>query len=85
MDKKNIETFAATPQIEQKDWGFIDDIKSPLEYHFQEGRGCDPKENRDCMQNGFELYFETSKEVPQTALKSLRRVMKAKNIAENLF
>ena len=82
MDKKNIEEFAAIPQIPQSEWGFIDDIKSPLQYNFQTGRGCDPAENNNCMQNGFTFVFETENIVPETALKSLRIVMDAKNIAE---
>ena len=55
MDKKNIEEFAAIPQIPQSEWGFIDDIKSPLQYNFQAGRGCDPAENSNCMQKEIKL------------------------------
>ena len=33
MDKNKIEAFTKIPQVPQSDWGFIEDIKSPLEYH----------------------------------------------------
>ena len=48
MDKKHIEDFAKIPQIPQEKWGFIDDIKSPLTYVFDDSRACDAKENSNC-------------------------------------
>ena len=82
MDKKKIEAFSKIPQPPQSDWGFIDDIKSPLEYHFDDSRGCDAGVNSDCLVNGIKIVSEFSGTLPETAFVSLRRVLKAKGIAE---
>ena len=87
MDKNKIEAFAKIPQVPQTDWGFIEDIKSPLEYHFQTGRGCDAEENTDCLANGIEIINDFGDGVPETAIASLKIVLKAKDIrlAENSY
>ena len=82
MDQKKIEEFAKLPQPPRSEWGFIDDIKSPLEYHFDDSRGCDAGENAGCLENGIALVCEYSGEIPETAFLSLRRVLKAKGIEE---
>lgn len=82
MDKKKIEAFAEIPQVPQSDWGFIEDIKSPLEYHFQAGRGCDAGKNSDCLANGLTIVNEFG-DIPETALNSFKRVLKAKEIQLN--
>lgn len=80
MDKNKIEAFAKIPQVPQSDWGFIDDIKAPLEYHFQAGRGCDAIENTDCLADGMTIVNDFGDAVPETALASLKTVLKAKDI-----
>ena len=67
MDKKKIESFAKIPQPPQSDWGFIEDIKSPLEYHFDDSRGCDAGENFGCLEKGITLIDESSAKIPATA------------------
>ena len=83
MDKKHIEDFAQIPQIPQEKWGFIDDIKSPLSYIFDDSRACDAKENSECLANGINLVFDKKLSVPETALISLDRVLEAKKIEKN--
>ena len=87
MDKNKIEAFAKIPQVPQSDWGFIEDIKSPLEYHFQIGRGCDAAENTDCLANGLQIINDFGDGVPETAVDSLKIVLKAKDIklADNSY
>ena len=80
MDKKHIEDFAKIPQIPQEKWGFIDDIKSPLTYVFDDSRACDAKENSNCLSNGIDFIFDEKLSVSQTALISLDRVLEAKKI-----
>ena len=82
MDKNKIEAFAKIPQPPQSEWGFIDDIKSPLEYHFDDSRGCDAGVNSDCLANGIRIVSEFGGTLPETAFVSLRRVLKAKGIEE---
>ena len=82
MEKTKIEAFAKIPQPPQSDWGFIEDIKSPLEYHFDDSRGCNAGGNSDCLNNGLKIITEFSGTLPETAFVSLRRVIKAKGIAE---
>ena len=80
MDKKHIDDFAQIPQIPQEKWGFIDDIKSPLAYVFDDSRACDAKENSNCLSNGIDFVFDEKLSVPPTALISLDRVLEAKKI-----
>ena len=82
MDKKKIEAFSQIPQPPQSEWGFIEDIKSPLAYHFDDSRGCDAGENKDCLKNGIKIATAPSGIIPETAMVSLRRVLKAKQIPE---
>lgn len=84
MNSEHIKAFSQIPQPPRESFGFIEDIKSPLEYHFRPGQGCDAGANADCMKDGAEIVIEypASKDFPETAFMSLRRVLKAKKIAE---
>ena len=84
MNSEHIKAFSQIPQPPRESFGFIEDIKSPLEYHFRPGQGCDAGANADCMKNGAEIVIEypASKDFPETAFMSLRRVLKAKKIVE---
>ncbi|MBO7147096.1 MAG: hypothetical protein J6W81_05055 [Lentisphaeria bacterium] len=84
MDKQKIEAFSKIPQPPRESFGFIEDIKSPLQYNFQPGNGYDPGVNTDCMANGAEIKIEfpACKNMPETAFASLRTVLKAKGIEE---
>ena len=83
MNKQHITDFSQIPQIPRDEWGFIEDIKSPLSYHFNDERGCDAKENADCFANGITFEFDKALTVPETALMSLDRVLEAKKIAKS--
>ena len=84
MNPEHIKAFSQIPQPPRESFGFIEDIKSPLEYHFRKGRGCDAGDCAECMKNGAEIRIEypLSEDFPETAFVSLRRVLKAKNIPE---
>ena len=82
MNKQNIYDFSQIPQIPSDQWGFLDDIKSPLAYNFDDSRACDPGENLNCLANGICFEFDSKLEVPQTALMSLDRVLAAKEIVK---
>ena len=82
MNKKNIYDFSQIPQIPSEQWGFIDDIKSPLAYYFDDTRACNPGENTNCLAEGICFEFDSKLEVPQTALISLDRVLAAKEIVK---
>ena len=68
----------------RESFGFLEDIKKPLEYHFRPGGGCDAGVCSECMKNGAEIRIEYPQtgDFPETALMSLRRVLKAKGIPE---
>ncbi|MBR4666544.1 MAG: hypothetical protein IKO93_21935, partial [Lentisphaeria bacterium] len=84
MNPEHIKAFSQIPQPPRESFGFIEDIKSPLEYHFRPGRGCDAGACTGCMKNGAEIRIEypQTADFPETAFMSLRRVLKAKNIPE---
>ena len=82
MDKQHIYDYSQIPQIPHEEWGFLEDIKSPLTYNFDDTRACYPKENTDCLANGVCFEFDSSLEVPETALMSLDRVLAAKQISK---
>lgn len=84
MKQENIDKFLQIPQPPRESFGFIEDIKSPLEYHFRKNGGCPAGATADCMKNGveFRLEFPRSSRFPDTAFVSLRRVLKAKGIEE---
>lgn len=81
MDHRHIEEFSKIPQPERSEWRFLQDLRAPLPYHFQKGSGCAPGVTADCMACGADLVLNGA-DVPETALESLRRVLKAKGIAE---
>ena len=83
MDMKHIADFAAIPQIPQEKWGFIDDLKTPLAYCFDDSRACGAGENSGCLEKGVRFVFEPGAEVPPTALRSLERVLAAKKIPKD--
>ena len=78
----DIEAFSNIPQPPRESFGFIEDLKKPLEYHFKPGRGIDTGEMNGILANGVELIsdFPETKDFPHTAFESLNRVLKAKNI-----
>ena len=81
MERQHIEEFSKIPQPDRSEWRFLQELQEPLPYHFQTGSGCTPGVTADCMKNGAELFLNGA-DVPETALESLRRVLKAKGIAE---
>ena len=42
MNQQHLDEFEALPRPIPGNAGFIDNIKNPIEYFFEEGRGCDP-------------------------------------------
>ena len=83
MNREKIEAFSKIPQPPRESFGFIDDIKKPAQYHYQQGNGCDPAGNISCMENGVEIRIDFPEEsIPETAFHSLRNVLKSKNIGE---
>ncbi|MBO5760744.1 MAG: hypothetical protein J6S53_04290, partial [Lentisphaeria bacterium] len=83
MDDKKIEAFSRIPQPDRETFGFIDDIKKPVQHYYQQGNGCDPGKNTSCMENGVEIRIDFPEEsIPETAFHSLRNVLKSKNIVE---
>lgn len=84
MKKESIEKFIKIPQPPRDSFGFLEDIKKPLEYHFAPGLGCDAGVCAGCMSNGAEIIIDHPRnaDFPATAFISLRRVLKAKNISE---
>lgn len=56
-----------------------------MEYHFQQGNGCDPGINADCMAKGVEIKITFPvQDIPETAFDSLRNVLKSKDIEEKV-
>ena len=83
MRKDSIENFSKIPQPERRSFGFLEDIRTPSRHDFRSLRGCTAGCAENCLASGFELVNEiTAFDLPQTALTSLRRLMKAKNIPE---
>ena len=84
MNSKHIQDYSQIPQPPRESFGFIEDIRKPLEYHFHSGGGCDAGVMTDCMKGGAEIRIEypRTEDFPETAFVSLRRVLKAKNIPE---
>ncbi len=84
MNKEDILTFSQIPQPPHDSLAFVDDLKRPLSYHFTKGSGCPAGVAQDCMKNGAELDigFPDGEKILETAFESLRRVLKAKGIAE---
>ena len=52
MNKEDIKAFSQIPQPPHESMAFIDDLKSPLSYHFTKGTGCPAGEAQDCMKDG---------------------------------
>ena len=82
MDRRHIEEYGKIPQPDRSDWHFLKELQEPLSYHFQPGHGCAPGKTADCLARGAELILPEKAEVPETALESFRRVLKAKSIEE---
>ncbi|MBQ9501525.1 MAG: hypothetical protein IJU70_05150, partial [Lentisphaeria bacterium] len=80
---KHIADFAAIPQIPREKWGFIDDLKAPPAYCFDDSRACDAKENSGCLEKGVRFVFGPGAEVPPAVLRSLERVLAAKKIQKS--
>ena len=47
-----IEAFSNIPQPPRESFGFIEDLKKPLEYHFQPGRGIDTGDMNGILAQG---------------------------------
>ena len=77
MNIQHIEEYAKIPQPEQ--WNFIKDLKSPQKYYCHKFDSTF-SDNVD-LANGVELFF-VEREIPETALKSLQRIFKAREIPE---
>ena len=75
-----IEKLKTVPQPPMTEWRFLDDLKSPLEYHFPGGS----KAPDQFLAGGVDIQveFSAAAESFATALWSLRRVLAAKGIAE---
>ena len=84
MNSEHIQKFSQIPQPPRESFGFIEDLKKPLEYHFHPGGGCNAGACMGCMEHGAEIRIEypRTEDFPETAFDSLRRVLKAKNIPE---
>ena len=84
MNHDHIEAFSKIEQPPRDSFGFIEDIKSPLSYHFEAGQGCDPGKTASCMKDGvtLDITFPRVDAFPDTAFLSLRRVLAAKGVTE---
>ncbi|MBE6386340.1 MAG: hypothetical protein E7048_11870 [Lentisphaerae bacterium] len=82
MNQQHLDEFEALPRPIPGNAGFIDNIKNPIEYFFEEGRGCDPGAAAGCMADGaaIEINFPQTADFPETAFTSLKRVLAAKKI-----
>lgn len=58
MKKESIEKFIKIPQPPRDSFGFLEDIKKPLEYHFAPGLGCDAGVCAGCMADGAEIIID---------------------------
>lgn len=58
MKKESIEKFIKIPQPPRDSFGFMEDIKKPLEYHFAPGLGCDAGVCAGCMADGAEIIID---------------------------
>ena len=77
-----IEKLKNVPQPPMSEWRFLDDLKSPLEYRFSDG----PPAADQFLAGGVDIRVEFPADIAEgfeTALWSLRRVLKAKEIAES--
>ena len=75
MDDKKIEAFSRIPQPDRETFGFIDDIKKPVQHYYQQGNGCDPGKNTSCMENGVEIRIDFPEEsIPETAFYKQRNL-----------
>ncbi len=84
MKARSIHAFTQIPQPVRESFGFLEDIRSPIEYHFRPGSGCPAGKTADCMRNGAEIHVEYPKDgaFPETAFVSLRKLLAAKEIPE---
>lgn len=79
MDLLHIEAFSKIQQPPKESWDFLADLKSPIQHHFRDS--TDNIGSKGCMKNGAELFLNGN-DIPETALKSLRRLLHAKSIRE---
>ncbi len=73
MNKKHLEAFAQIPQPSRESYGFIADIKKPVEYFT-----CHP----NVSSARITVEYPLGKPFPDTAAESLRRVLAARGIEE---
>ncbi|MBP5640372.1 MAG: hypothetical protein J6X55_12890, partial [Victivallales bacterium] len=85
MNQKHIDEFGAIPQPPRESFGFLQDLRNPLQHKFQIGKGCNPGACTNCLTNGvrFGIDFPKNDEFPETAFDSLRRVLSEKDIRIN--
>lgn len=83
MDMQKVAQLAQIPQPFTGTPSLVEDLRAPLSYHFAAGQGCPAGECTDCLAQGVELHY-TGLALPnlETAIKSLRRVLAAKGVAE---
>ncbi len=85
MDMQKVARLAEIPQPFTGPPEFVQDLRSPLTYHFQPGQGCLAGVTENCLAQGVELIYA---DLPPalanltTARKSLRRVLAAKGTQE---
>jgi hypothetical protein len=84
MDKSAVDKLRSIPQPSRESIKFIEDLKSPLAYHFSSRTGCHADAGREFMKNGVTLKIEFPDETGllETSYLSLRRVLTAKGIQE---
>lgn len=81
---REIDVFAAIPQIPRDKMGFINDLLSPRVYRFEEDSGYRKEKANNCLRNGYRLQnsFDGNSVNLESVGQSLRRVFAAKTIPE---
>lgn len=85
MKQEHLTKFGAIAQPPKEYSSFRDELQKPVENIFKESCGCPPGSTANCMADGVDLlirYPETP-DFPQTAIASLRCLLKQKNIRES--
>ena len=80
MKSQDIIDYGNLPQPDRDCYGFLEDLKKPMEHSLPKGHGCDAGELCNALANGVSLQNEAL--ALRTALASLRRLFKERNILE---
>lgn len=80
MRKQDIIDYGNMLQPDRERYGFLEDLKMPMEYSLPKGHGCDAGELCNALEKGVCLRNEAL--APRTALASLRRLFKEREIEE---